>query len=361
MAQLVEPRIASLVARRVAGDSPLSRSYLLERLVSDLDSAVPRSEELVAETSGINAPAPVRWGIIDRATWAETNISAMGALLSPIADRVGDRLDAMPVVVRMAQQSVVSVEVGVLLGYVSRRVLGQYDLLVTGDGTGRPRSLKRKGLADDTALYFVGPNVVETERRHGFVPNDFALWVALHEVTHRYQFDGVPWLRERFLKLVRNYVDTVDFDARTLVARLARAARRLASGATPPEERNPVYLLASDDQRGVLDDIQALMTVVEGHGNYVMDTAGEPAIPSMRRMRAVFDRRRDQLTASQRVVSSAIGLDMKLRQYEIGQRFCEAVVERAGPGGLAALWVQPDNLPSLTELREPERWLGRVA
>jgi coenzyme F420 biosynthesis associated uncharacterized protein len=193
------------------------------------------------------------------------------------------------------------------------------------------------------------------------VPNDFALWVALHEVTHRYQFDGVPWLRERFLKLVRNYVDTVDFDARTLVARLARAARRLASGATPPEERNPVYLLASDDQRGVLDDIQALMTVVEGHGNYVMDTAGEPAIPSMRRMRAVFDRRRDQLTASQRVVSSAIGLDMKLRQYEIGQRFCEAVVERAGPGGLAALWVQPDNLPSLTELREPERWLGRVA
>lgn len=350
MARLVDRRVATLVARRAAGRSPLEDSHLLERLRAGLERAVPRSEELVGEFSGIPAPPPVRWALVDRAEWAAANVAGMATLLAPLEDRLGSRLEALPVGPRVAQKVLVSTEIGVLLGYVARRVLGQYDVLVPEAPAG-----------SRAPLSFVGPNIVDTERRFGFVPDEFALWVSLHEVTHRFQFEGVPWLREHFLSLVRGYLEHAEVDARGLAARLAAAARRLATGSVPPEERNPVYLLAGPEQRQTLDDIQALMSVVEGHGNFVMDSVGTRVLPSLGRMRAAFDRRRRQLGALQRAINAAIGLDLKLRQYELGQRFCEQVAARAGHEVLRELWVEPARLPTLAELREPGRWLGRVA
>ncbi|MDQ4094819.1 MAG: zinc-dependent metalloprotease, partial [Actinomycetota bacterium] len=228
-------------------------------------------------------------------------------------------------------------------------------------GAGRRERRRLRGLEEGTALYFVGANMVQTERRFGFVPDEFALWVAVHEVTHGFQFAGVPWLQERFFSLIGDYLGSMQLDARGLAARLSSAARRLMSGEIPPEERNPIYLLASDEQRRKLDDLQALMAVVEGHGNYVMDAVGKGVIPSFPRMRRVFERRREQTTVLQRALNHAIGLEMKLRQYELGQQFCEAVVVAAGPRALGRLWVSPSALPSIDELREPDLWLRRVA
>ena len=349
MAKLIEPWIAVAVARRFTGDESLQSSYLLERLKRDLDVAVPRAEGLVAEASGIAPPSPVRWGLIDRARWVEANVNAMTTLIGPLSDKVGARLDNLPMPMRLAQRTAVSVEVGVLLGYISRRVLGQYDLLVPEDDS------------NAAALYFVGPNMVETERRYGFVPEEFTLWVAVHEVTHRFQFEGVPWLRDRFLTLVHSYLDSMELDAKGFSRRLAEAGKRLISKDTPVEERNPIYLMASEEQRDLLNQIQALMAVVEGHGNYVMDSVGEAVIPSFRQMRHVFQRRRDQQTRMQRAVNHAIGLEMKMRQYEVGQRFCEMVVQREGPTALHHLWTNAEQFPTMAELREPDRWLRRVA
>jgi coenzyme F420 biosynthesis associated uncharacterized protein len=357
VAGLIEPVIARAVARRLAGDGGLRDSYMLERLTTDLATAVPRSEELVAEASGIPTPPPVRWGVIDRSAWAEANIDGLATLLAPLGEKLGKRLEAAPPGVRLAQRGVISAEVGVLLGYVSRRVLGQYDILVPEDGeAGGGRATQSRG-----PLLFVGPNIVETERRFSFVPREFALWVALHEVTHRFQFAGVPWLRERFFTLVRSYMDGTDLDARKLAARLRSAGTRLLSPRTPPEEKNPMYLLASPEQRATLDQLQALMAVVEGHGNYVMDTTGATVIPSFGRMRRVFQARREQVGAVQRVIHHLIGLEMKFRQYEMGQRFCDAVAAAEGPAALGHLWADPGNMPTLAELREPRRWLVRVA
>ena len=350
MAKLIEPWIARSVARRLTGDSELAGSYLLDRLGRDLATAVPRSEELVARISGIPRPPPVGWAVIDRATWAETNIKSMSTLMQPLADKLEQRLRATPAPLRITQRTLLSVEIGVLLGYVSRKVLGQYDLLV-------PESAPGEG----AALYFVGPNMVETERRFGFVPDEFALWVAVHEVTHRFQFAGVPWLQKRFFALVERYFNLLDVDARSLSKRLGEAARRLARGGLPAEERNPIYLFASPDQRAVMDDIQALMAVVEGHGNFVMDTAGAEVIPSYHRMRGVFERRRQQTTLLQRFFNQAIGLEMKLRQYEIGRSFCDAVVAAGGMSALGHVWADEAAFPTLTELRSPEQWLRRVA
>ena len=352
MARLIEPRVALAVARRVAGGSELDGSYLLDRLNRDLADAVPRSEELVAEASGIPSPPPVHWGIIDRARWAEVNIRGMSALLGPIAERLERRMNDVPLPARIVQTSAVSAEVGLLLGYVSRRVLGQYDLLVPEEAAGRGR---------DPSLYFVGVNMVETERRLGFIPEEFALWVALHEVTHRFQFEGVPWLRSRFLDLVGRYMATVELDAKGLASRLATAARKVTARDLPPEERSPIYLLASEEQRAVLNEIQALMAVVEGHGNFVMDHVGERVIPSFRQMRHLFQRRREQQSLFQRIVAQAIGLEMKMRQYELGQAFCDGVVAEGGLPALSALWESPETFPTLDELRQPERWLRRTA
>jgi coenzyme F420 biosynthesis associated uncharacterized protein len=360
VARLIDPTIARLVARRAAGEPRLEGSYLLERLARDLSEAVPRAERLVAEASGIPAPPPVTWGLIDRVEWVEANIAGMTSLLRPLAEIVGRKMESLPLPARLAQTALISVEVGVLLGYVSRRVLGQYDLLVT-DAKVEPSRRRRARGRGDAVLLFVGPNIVETEQRFGFVPDDFALWVALHEVTHRFQFDGVPWLRRRFLDLVGSYLGSVNLDARTLAGRLRAAVGTLASRHVPPEEKNPAYLLASPEQKQVLNEIQALMAVVEGHGNFVMDSIGARVIPSFPRMRHTFERRRQQTRGLQRAIQYVIGLEMKLRQYDLGQRFCDAVASMNGAAALQELWIAPENLPTMAELREPERWLRRVA
>jgi coenzyme F420 biosynthesis associated uncharacterized protein len=366
MSRLIEPWIARSVARRVAGENPLKGTQELDRLQRDLDAAVPRSESLVGEASGIPAPSPVRWGVISRGEWADANITGMIALMGPLADKIGERLDQSSLPVRTAQRGIVSVEVGVLLGYISRRVLGQYDLLVPGADSVKARAFSRRSgvvstaEAGDGALYFVGPNMIEMERKFDFVPDEFALWVALHEVTHRFQFAGVPWLRARFLDLVHTYLGSIEMNAKGLAERLATAGTRLISRSLAPEERNPMYLLANEDQRTILNQMQALMAVVEGHGNFVMDSVGAKVIPSFERMRQLFEGRRSQTTAIQRAINHVIGLEMKLRQYELGQKFCNEVVARAGLGALSHLWAGPENLPTLDELRAPETWLARI-
>jgi len=358
---LIDPRIAAAVARRLSGDADTDTAGLKE-LTADLAIAVPRSEELVADVSGIPASPPVRWAVVRRGEWAETNIRGMTTLIEPLTAKLGRRLERLPAPARLAQRAIVSAEVGAMLGYVSRRVLGQYDLLVAETAQQPVTGWRRRRHPTGGAhLYFVGANMNETQKRLGFVREDFVLWVAVHEVTHRFQFAGVPWLRDRFFGLIHQYLASMEIDAKGFAQRLAGAGRKLVTRSVAEEERSAVYLFADEEQRAILDQIQALMAVVEGHGNFVMDAVGADVIPSFARMRHLFQKRRDQTNLVQRVVNHAIGLEMKLRQYELGQRFCEGVVERGGRDALAHLWAAPENLPSLAELRQPESWVRRVA
>lgn len=362
MAGLIDPKIASAVARRLSGESYDPARPEIQTLQAHLATAVDRSESLVAEVSGIAPPEPVRWAVISRAAWAEANIKGMSTLIAPLAEKLGARLDRLPLPARLAQRGFVSAEVGAMLGYVSRRVLGQYDLLVPEKPPQDiPAWRRRRDPTGGASLYFVGTNMVETQNKYGFVPEDFALWVAVHEVTHRFQFAGVPWLRDRFFGLIGRYLESAEMDVKGFATRLAGAGKKLVSRATPQEERNPVYLFANEDQRKILDEVQALMSVVEGHGNYVMDTVGAEVIPSFTRMRSAFEKRREQTNLMQKVINGALGLEMKMRQYELGQQFCASVVAQGGPEALGRLWADPQNLPNLAELREPRDWVKRVA
>jgi coenzyme F420 biosynthesis associated uncharacterized protein len=239
----------------------------------------------------------------------------------------------------------------VLLGWFAQRVLGQYDLLVPDDADGAP--------ASGDAVYYVGPNVLGLEKRFAFRPRDFRLWVAIHEVTHRAQFCGVPWMRGYFLGLVEQAMGMVDTDPRALLRSLARAADELRQGRNPLDDGGVVALLASPEHRDVLTRVQALMSVLEGHGNRVMNELGRVHVAGQDRMARVLRARR-RTNGVTGVLYRLLGLDAKMRQYEVGERFVEAVEHAAGPPALDPAWRGPEFLPTLDELTQPDAWLARV-
>jgi coenzyme F420 biosynthesis associated uncharacterized protein len=271
----------------------------------------------------------------------------MRRMLAPLTARVGERMARSAVA--PIGRAVAGTELGVLLGWFAQRVLGQYDLLVPEDAPG----------ATADAVYYVGPNVLLLEKRFAFRPRDFRRWIAIHEVTHRAQFQGVPWMREYFLGLVEQSMGIVDPDPRRLVRSLLRAADDLRKGKNPLDDGGIVALLASPEQRGVLGRVQALMSVLEGHGNRVMNELGRAHVAGQERMaRVLHARRRTQGVTG--LVHKLLGLDSKMRQYEVGEEFVAAVEREAGPRALDAAWRGPDWLPTNDELARPLDWLARV-
>jgi coenzyme F420 biosynthesis associated uncharacterized protein len=206
----------------------------------------------------------------------------------------------------------------------------------------------------------VGPNVLALEKRFGFPPREFRLWLALHEVTHRAQFTGVPWMRDHFLSLVEQALGSVDPDP----TRVLHAVRRLADSAR--ERRNPfaegglATLLATPEQATVLDQIGGLMSLLEGHGDVTMDRAGADRIPSAERFSRVLRARRRSVSPGIRLLQQILGLEAKMAQYEQGERFIAAVERAGGAELLNSAFEAPTMLPTLGEIRAPERWIARV-
>jgi coenzyme F420 biosynthesis associated uncharacterized protein len=341
--------IAGRVARRFSGRESAVPTDELGALAVDFAEVTEQAEQLVADHTGLRAPGTAVAAVLDRSQWVDANVASMRRLLAPLTTRVGERFAKSPVA--PVGRRIAGTEVGVLLGFMSQRVLGQYDLLVPDN----PDEVVPGG-----AVYYVGPNILGLEKRYAFRPHDFRLWIAIHEVTHRAQFMGVPWLKPYFLSLVDQAFGIVDADPRRMMHALGRAADELRRGHNPLDDGGLVALLATDEQRGVLAQVQALMSVLEGHGNSVMNQVGRRHVAGQERMAQVLQARRRTSGASG-FLYKLIGLESKLRQYEVGEAFVEAVDREAGEGTIAAVWRGPDALPTLDELREPSHWLARVA
>jgi coenzyme F420 biosynthesis associated uncharacterized protein len=338
--------LAERVARRVAGRDPLSTSYLGESLRDDFASVTGLAEQLVAEYTGLCVPGSARAQVVDRASWVSANVQSMRRLLAPLTARVGAHMARSPVA--PIGRRIAGTETGVLLGYLAQRVLGQYDLLVLDDD----------GASD--AVYYVGGNILSLEKRFAFRPRDFRLWIAVHECTHRAQFTGVPWMKPYYLSLVHATLSSIDPDPRTLVQALARAADELRSGRNPLDDGGLVALLATDEQRGALSRVQSLMSLLEGHGNSVMNRIGRDHVAGQARMARVLQARR-QSTGLASLLHKIVGLDSKMRQYEVGEAFIADVEREAGPRAIDPAWQGPEMLPTADELRDPQAWLHRVA
>jgi coenzyme F420 biosynthesis associated uncharacterized protein len=277
---------------------------------------------------------------MSRSEWASANVTSIVDLLSPLLDKVDARLPPGSAggLTRRAYGSALGAQLGGVLGLVSQRVLGQYEIDPVN--------------AQD--VWFVGPNVVITERRFGFVPRDFRLWVATHELTHRAQFEGNPWLRGYFHGQVHELLGSLELQPLSLLERALKVMR------TPGAEAIPIGIrLLDDHQRLIFDRLQSLMTVIEGHGNFIMDRVAEATIPTQPRMRRTL-RGSSWEGPLGRVMRRVLGLDLKRLQYEEGQRFFEVVFAAAGRDGVRAAFAGPESLPTLEEIRAPQRWLSRT-
>ncbi len=343
-------KVAVTVANRVGRRDGSSSGYRADPLVADFEELTAEAEALVAEATGlVSQSGAARARVTDRAGWVRANLASFRRMLAPLTDRLGDRMPKSPAAAKVTR-TLTGVEVGALLGWMSTRVLGQYDLLIVDDDSASEQDL----------VYYVGPNVVALEQRFGFPPREFRLWLALHEVTHRAQFTGVPWLRGHFLSLVEASLGSIEPDPKRFVSALRRAAEEVRSGRNPLDEGGLVALLATAEQQELLSRIGGMMSLLEGHGDVTMDRAGADRIPSAPRFGRVLHERRAQASGPAKLVQKLIGLDAKFKQYEQGERFIRTVEALGGPDELARAWERPEHLPTLAEIRDPAAWMRRI-
>lgn len=346
--QVVDWSLAEKVAVRATGREPFAESYHYASLGPDFTDLTRDAEERVAATTGLRSLAgPARARVTDRAGWVRANLASFQRLLRPLTEKLGERVSGplAPLTRRVA-----AVEVGMLLGWMSTRVLGQYDLLIVED----------ENPDDQDVVYYVGPNVLGLEKRYAFPPSEFRLWLALHETTHRAQFTGVPWMRAHFLSLVESVLGSVDPDPKRFFDAIGRAASELRSGHNPLDDGGMAALLATDEQRRALGEMSGLMSLLEGHGDVTMDRAGADQIPSADRFNRVLRQRRQNGNPLIRLVQRLIGLEAKLKQYEQGEKFIERVEAVGGTQLLNRAWEAPAMLPLIDEIRDPDTWIARV-
>jgi coenzyme F420 biosynthesis associated uncharacterized protein len=349
VAGAVDWTFAEKVAVRAAGREPFAESYHVDSLQPDFDRLTSQAEELVAAETGLRSlTGPARARVTDRAGWIHANLSSFQRLLRPLLEKFDDKVStsfAAPITTRLA-----GAELGMVLGWMSGRVLGQYDLLV----------IEEEDPADQDLVYYVGPNVLALEKRYAFPPEEFRLWLALHEVTHRAQFTGVPWLREHFIGLVHETLGAVEPDPQRLFDAVNRVAEAIRSGRNPLADGGLVNLVAGPEQRAVLDKVSGMMSLLEGHGDVTMDRAGEGLVPGAERFGRVLRQRRESARGLNRLVQQLIGLEAKLSQYAEGEAFIGQVERAGGRRLLERAWEEPAHLPSLLEIREPHRWIERM-
>jgi coenzyme F420 biosynthesis associated uncharacterized protein len=341
-ASLADWDLALQVGRRVAGAGVAVPAADRARVREELAEIVPSAERMITGFTGLELEGfRARAWVMSRREWIRRNLLALQRLIEPLADRIAARRPQRAEISRKA----LGLQAGALLGYVSRRVLGQYDAFLPPD--------------DDGLLYFVGPNLVEVERRYGLPSHDFRLWVGLHEVTHRVQFGAAPWLRGEMRGLIDAYLDTISLEGKDLVAQLQRAAQEARAGG----ERHglgAIFLLLSPEQRELFVKVQALMALLEGHASYVMNEVARGRVADVDRMRRALAARR-RAKGVEKTFQRAIGFDQKVAQYDAGERFVRQVVADGGMDTLNLVWAQAQNLPTLDEVRRPEAWLARVA
>ncbi len=359
--------IAGRFDRRSSDDPP----YHASSTEADFAEVTPLAEELVAAETGLPQLAgPAKARVIDRAGWVDANLAAFERLLRPLLGKLsedeprseptstagrlwGRAVDFAEPVTSQIGPKVAAGELGMLLGWMSGRVLGQYDLLVIDDE--RPD--------DQDWVYYVGPNIAALEQRHGFPTWEFRLWIAAHECTHRAQFTGVPWLRPYFLSQVNDLLDSVEGDPDQIFGAARRMVDRRRNGngnGDGAADGGLASLLASPAQRETLDRMTGLMSLLEGHGDIVMDRATADLIPNRARFARVMSERRKNAKGFNKVVQRLVGIEAKLAQYEEGAAFIHAVEAHGGRELFDQVWISPEYLPNLAEIQDPQVWIRRV-
>jgi coenzyme F420 biosynthesis associated uncharacterized protein len=327
-----------------------------------VDEAVRVAELQVAGFTGLEAPSDIaQVEAVRRGQWVQANIEGLRALLEPAAAKIGDAIataqrDAVPeqaqagVAQMLGQLSplLLGAQVGTVLGTLAQQVLGQYDIAVPRpDGAG--------------ALLFVVPNIARFEKEWSLDPTEFRTWIAIHEVTHRFEF-ARPWALTRFRELIDDFTSTLTLDVEELQQRLASLDPSNPEGMQEmlAGQDSLFGAVMDDEQRLKLRRVQAFMTASEGYGDHVMHALGAQMLPSYARIDEAMRRYRETEHVDP-VFERLLGIEVKREQYRLGRAFCDTVVELTDEATLARMWDSAEALPSMPELEEPRLWLARSA
>ncbi|MDO4919199.1 zinc-dependent metalloprotease [Kocuria sp.] len=348
---------AAQIAAKVTPPGPTPAPREMSRAVESLRYFAHESVHHVHAITRLDAAENLRDStvlVVDRAGWSKANTQTFSVLMQPVFDRLRAKDPAkFDAALRGVGATAAAAEMGALVGFLSARVLGQYDPYA--------------GLVSEQAarlhpggrLMFVAPNVLWTERELNVAPEDFRLWVCLHEQTHRVQFAAAPWLRDHMLGLIAQ-LSSLDATAWQRMRAAGAALVGRSQGPRPDAGLGPVTHLLTDAERESLSRITAVMSLLEGHANAVMDAVDASIVPSVKTIRRRFDARSSNHGALDRMVRSLMGMDAKMRQYSNGQRFVEHVVERVGMERFNTVWESPQTLPTEAEIHDPRAWMERV-
>jgi len=341
MASPVDYDLAVATARRLAPAPPQVSSQEADQIVAELRGLAVQAEQHVRDVTGLIPPGPILEAtVVDRPGWAAANVEGFKVVLEPV---IATLQDNKPNAVAAAVTAKISgVQMGSVLGWLSSKVLGQYEAFTAAGTPGR--------------LILVAPNIVETEQRLNVDPHDFRLWVALHEVTHRTQFTAVPWMHDHVRAEIQQLLSSVSLDdPGQLLERLKNVATGLPRGGSLIE------LVQTPEQRVVMDRVTAFMSLLEGHAEHVMDGVGPSVVPSVVHIRAKFDqRRKSNAGLVDRLLRRALGLDLKALQYAEGKVFVDTCVKAVGMQAFNRVWDSPETLPTRQEIREPLAWVRRL-
>jgi coenzyme F420 biosynthesis associated uncharacterized protein len=315
---------------------------------------VERSYPLITQEMGRDLPAPVdNIQAFTRTEWIDANIANFKQLFDPIEDLYKQMQNPRQVgtlIMGDMSQVFLSSQLGVLMGYLARRVLGQYDLSLLGK---EPVTAGR--------LYFVEPNISGVQSELGLDAEDFRLWIALHETTHAYEFEAYPWVREYFNSLLQQYITYLTDDMLTFGSGLGglrgfvdRARSNMKDG------DNWIEVIMSGEQRALFNKLQALMSIVEGYSNYIMNAVGERLLPSYTTIKERIEQRAARRSSAEKLFIRITGLALKMEQYKLGESFINSVVAERGIALANRVWEGPEMLPTLEELRNPPAWIARV-
>jgi coenzyme F420 biosynthesis associated uncharacterized protein len=330
--------------QRLAPAGPHVSTSQARQAVDDLQEYSARAELIVRDTTGLGHGLPVELArIVDRPHWIESTAAGMAELTAPLAEKLGGKIGQAPLA-----KAAAGAQLGAVLSFLSSRVLGQYDPLTYAG----PES-KTPGV-----LLLVAPNIIKVERELAADPADFRMWVCLHESTHRLQFTAVPWLREHFQALVAEFGAAANTDASELLGRLVSAVK---GGSLSATGSSWIESIQTPEQRAIFDQLMALMTLLEGHADHVMDAVGPSVIPSVGSIRNSFTTRRKKGRGPfDRILRSLLGMDMKMAQYVKGAAFVSSVVQEVGMERFNTIWTSPEALPTRAETTDPQGWTDRV-
>ncbi len=335
---LVDWDFAVTVGSKVAGPGPEVSAEEAAAAVLELREGAARSTPLVRDFTGLHAAAataPVL--VVDRAGWLRANADGFATILAPIVDKLTEKKGPPSAIAEAIGSRVTGAEVGLMLGFLGSKVLGQFDPFFAPHGR----------------LLLVAPNIVHVERELAADPTDFRLWVCLHEETHRVQFTANPWLGDHLLAQMHAVADTIEPSA--LLEGLRRGAESIRSG-----NGSVLDLVSSPEQKEILDRVTGVMSLLEGHADVVMDGVGPTVIPSVAEIRKKFNQRRKGAGSLDKLLRRLLGLDAKMAQYRDGAVFVRHVVDKVGMEQFNAVWTGPETLPSKAEITDPDAWVARV-